>query len=418
MIEWHRLPEKKALGLKLTIVTAQNPVIITAGKIVDLSLNNAQLTIRMNRWLLKPLGAWPLEKDSSVIEKSLAAILIIIWSFVLAFKLIPDIPLLIKVKNLSKSLKITGPLNHCIMSMIKYHSLISEQQILVDCINEIISDWRELKSKNDRNIMINNAKYGRVGTTICVLFTYSSGIFFTIIVPLVAGNIVDVNNQTIRPLPYPGYYKFFDHQQSPAYEIIFFLQCSCAYVRHTVTCATCSLAIVFGMHAYGQLEIIIGWLKDLVDEERTKEDLNRRFSMIIQKHVRTLNRICLVEIMGSTLNMCLVGYNIMAHWNQNDAMGAVAYALLLTSFVFNIFVLCYIGELLTDQCKKVGETAYMIDWYRLPERKALGLVLTIATAQNPVIMTAGKFINLSLSSFCNVIQSSGAYLNLLRTFMD
>lgn len=44
----------------------------------------------------------------------------------------------------------------------------------------------------------------------------------------------------------------------------------------------------------------------------------------------------------------------------------------------------------------------MIDWYRLPEKKALGLTLTIATAQNPITITAGKVFNLSLNGFCTV----------------
>ncbi|KAK0168483.1 hypothetical protein PV327_002275 [Microctonus hyperodae] len=361
-------------------------------KFVNVSSDiDAQFALQVNRWLFKPLGIWPLKQDSPVIEKLVASSLRIMGLFLLAFRLVPGIHLLIKVKKLSASVKITGPLNHGMMALLKYQSLIFGQHHLIDCIQEIFADWRELNSMNDRNIMIKNAKRGRFGTTVCIFFTYGGGIFYTIIFPQLRGINVNANNETMRPLAYPGYYGLFDSQKSPAYEIVFLLQSWGGYVGHTITCATCSLAIVFGMHACGQLEIITSWLRELVSEKKAQEDSNELFSMIINKHVKTLrfinkienliSRVCLVEVVGCTLNMCLVGYNLMT-------------------------------------CKKVGETTYMIDWYRLPERNALALTLTIVTAQKPIIMSAGKFVDLSLSSFSSVMRTAIAYLNLLRTFMD
>ena len=55
-----------------------------------------------------------------------------------------------------------------------------------------------------------------------------------------------------------------------------------------------------------------------------------------------------------------------------------------------------------SQCKNIGLSAYMIDWYRLPRRKALGLILIFAVANNSTKLTAGKLVELSLSSFCSV----------------
>lgn len=44
----------------------------------------------------------------------------------------------------------------------------------------------------------------------------------------------------------------------------------------------------------------------------------------------------------------------------------------------------------------------MIDWYRLPERKALALVLMIAMSNSSVKFTAGNFFELSLNTFGDV----------------
>jgi len=40
---------------------------------------------------------------------------------------------------------------------------------------------------------------------------------------------------------------------------------------------------------------------------------------------------------------------ILQEWESNDAVSILIYAMLFLTFVFNIFVLCFVGELLTDQ---------------------------------------------------------------------
>lgn len=113
---------------------------------------------------------------------------------------------------------------------------------------------------------------------------------------------------------------------------------------------------------------------------------------------------------------CIYFFSFTKEWEESNAIGVTTFVILKISVIFNIFLFCYIGELLSTECASIGETIYMIDWYRLPEKKAFCLTLMIATAQNPVTITAGKF-PLSLKSFCNVVRTSVAYLNLLRTRM-
>ncbi|XP_067204357.1 uncharacterized protein, partial [Linepithema humile] len=82
----------------------------------------------------------------------------------------------------------------------------------------------------------------------------------------------------------------------------------------------------------------------------------------------------------------------------------------LLSFVFNIFMFCYIGEQLTEQvlifqlliAEKIGHPSYKIEWYHLREKIALDLTLMISMSHHPIKITAGKLINLSFSSFGNV----------------
>ncbi|KAG8040537.1 hypothetical protein G9C98_002533 [Cotesia typhae] len=387
-----------------------------------------EYAIQVNRWLLSPLGIWPLSSKSNLLKKIIQYLIIIICSLLLIFIIVPGSLLTyVKIKNSAIRIKLTGALSFCVMAIMKYYSLVSGRKNISNCIQHLISDWVQVNSLSNREIMLNYAQLGRFGSIICAIFMYGGGLFYAGILPHVSPSVKNENNVTIRPIAYPSYFLIFDPQQSPAYEIVYSLHCYCAFVMHSVTSAACSLAVVFVMHACGQLDILIAWLNNLVDGNGNTHGINGRFSEIIEQHTKTLRfiastenvlcEICLVEVIGCTLNICFLGYYLMLEWEQSDAIGIMTYTILLISFIFNIFLFCYIGELLKAKCSEVGETTFMIDWYRLPERKALGLTLTIATAQNPITITAGKIFDLSLNGFCTVIRTSVTYLNLLRTFM-
>ncbi|XP_011308559.1 uncharacterized protein [Fopius arisanus] len=310
--------------------------------------------IEIIRWLLKPLGLWPSNRQTPI-EKMTSIFLMSVCTFLLGFLIIPgSLFAFVKIKNPAVRVRLTGPLSFCVMGILKYYFLFIERRNIATSIRHMIADWQKAVAVRDHRIMLTYAQFGRYGSTICAGFMYSGGLFYALILPYVSVGGKNEKNITIRPLAYPSHYLLFDPQESPAYEIVFTTHCFCAFVMHSITSATCSLAVVFVMHACGQLEILIMWLKDLVDEGAGK-----RFPKVIDQHVRTLDfiirtekilrEICLVEICGCTLNICFIGYYLMMEWGEADAIGITTYTILLISFVFNIFLFCYVGELLTEE---------------------------------------------------------------------
>lgn len=85
------------------------------------------------------------------------------------------------------------------------------------------------------------------------------------------------------------------------------------------------------------------------------------------------------------------------------------------SMSFNIFIFCYIGEIVTEQCKQVGETVYMTKWYCLPHKTAHDLILIISRSSSVTKLTAGKLVQLSIRTYGDVMRTSMMYLNMLRT---
>ncbi|KYM90429.1 hypothetical protein ALC53_01861, partial [Atta colombica] len=100
-------------------------------------------------------------------------------------------------------------------------------------------------------------------------------------------------------------------------------------------------------------------------------------------------------------------------WETLDMIKLISYLFPYVSVGFNIFIFCYIGEIVTEQCKLVGEMAYMTDWYYLHHTIARDLILIIVRSNNVVKITAGKLFHLSIATFGDVKSVISNFHNIL-----
>ncbi|XP_043488587.1 odorant receptor 4-like [Polistes fuscatus] len=329
----------------------------------------------------------------------------------------------VDLHDFKSRIKMTGSISFFIMGFIKYSSLLIRKTYTKSGIDRIKMDWMNVRYTEDRQIMLDYATFGRRLVTISAVFMFCGSSMYRFIVPIATKIVAD--NITYRRLVYPIPSIMFDARQSPINELMIVIQGSLGMVVNTITVGACGIAAVFVMHICGQLEVLVTWLKYLIDGRVDQNDNTKeRLAEIVKKHVQLLsfisltenllNEISIVEVFGCTLNLCLLGYYCLLD-GIGDLVRTVAMFTLLISFGFNIFIFCYIGELLTEQCRKVGEASYMINWYRLPGKEGLALKLIISMAASTRKFSAGKFVELSLSSFGDVIKTSVTYLNMLRT---
>ncbi|KAF3424652.1 hypothetical protein E2986_11731 [Frieseomelitta varia] len=164
---------------------------------------------------------------------------------------------------------------------------------------------------------------------------------------------MDDNNQTIRVLVYHTYSGFFDVQKTPIYEIVYVFQCICMFMLNTVTAGCCALAALFATHACGQIDIVMSQLDDLVEGKFAKKNCNPDDRLTDQSFSATvetvLQEVCFFEFIGSTFVICFLEYYCITDWQQNNKFGVVMYAVILISVTFNLFLLCYIGDLLIEK---------------------------------------------------------------------
>ncbi|XP_011704259.1 PREDICTED: uncharacterized protein LOC105459716, partial [Wasmannia auropunctata] len=114
------------------------------------------------------------------------------------------------------------------------------------------------------------------------------------------------------------------------------------------------------MHAYGRLEILMQWIEHLIDgREDFYDNVDDRLTTIVQQHVRILHfisltnkilrEISMAEIVVCTSSMCFVGYFVIVEWENKEMTSYVTYVVLYIAVTFNIFILCYVGELVAEK---------------------------------------------------------------------
>ncbi|XP_063995662.1 uncharacterized protein LOC135173018 [Diachasmimorpha longicaudata] len=385
--------------------------------------------LQYTRWVLKSLGIWSMVSDDTTnLDRIASFILIILNLFAIVFILIPCLlHMLLKETNPRRRLHLVGPIGFRISNILKYFSIMFRVDIIKQCLNHVENDWSYIDSEVEQKLVMNNVNVGRNLTRLCAIFMFSAGVFYHTVMPLLRKKRINAFNMTIRPHAYPGYDFFIDSQASPTYEIIFVLHCIFAVAGYFMTIAACNLAATFVTHICGQVQIINVKLQNLT-RCTEKSSIAERIASVIKCHVKVLRlsrmiekilrEICMVEVVASTLIICLLEYYCMTEWKDSETASLITYFLLLTALTFNIFIFCYIGEILKDQCQVVGEITYMVEWYQIPSKNSLKLALIIAMARVPQKITAGGMMELTIQSFGSVIKTSVAYLNILRAMAD
>ncbi|XP_050479706.1 uncharacterized protein LOC126868389 [Bombus huntii] len=341
------------------------------------------LSIRSSRWILKLIGVWPNSRDASAVKKYFRVLLNAIYYALIMFLLLPgSLYVILEVEDVYNRIKLFGPLSFCVMALLKYYLLILHEEDIRECVERIEWDWKNITYPKDRELMMTNANFGRKLVIACTFFMYSGFIFFYIAVPMSVERIpIEGTNATFIPMVFPFSRFIIDTRYSPTNEIVFSIQFLAGALMHGITSAACSLAAVFAVHACGQMQVLMTWLNHLIDGRLDMHDcVDQRIAKIVSQHVRILK----------------------CEWNSNHLTDVMTYSVLLVSLTFNIFIFCYIGELVADKSRKVGEMTYMIEWYRLYGKKKLCCVLIIAMSDSSRKLTAGNMVELSMSTFSDV----------------
>ncbi|XP_076224768.1 uncharacterized protein LOC116428001 isoform X3 [Nomia melanderi] len=253
-------------------------------------------SVQINRWLMRPIGVWPISLCLGIVEKLSTVTLALISTFLIGFLLVPCAlcTILDKTGDLDAKIKMIGPLSFCVMAAVKYYILVSRSGKISSCIWTIRSDWAQCAAgimNESKEIMIESAKFGRSLAVFCAAFMYSGGFFYTTVMPLASKRTEIIDNETVRSQAFPIYRGLLDPRTSPSFEIVQLMQCLAGFVIYSVTVGACSLAAVFVTHACGQFKILTAKLDRFVNNSLEKVNAKIReesLGDIVEHHLKIL----------------------------------------------------------------------------------------------------------------------------------
>ncbi|KAG7198567.1 hypothetical protein KM043_005931 [Ampulex compressa] len=316
------------------------------------------------RFMLRVLGIWPIFVGKISLATRIQNLFAILTCYILLFcAIIPGMLYYIYGIEPDPRVRLKYLVVHAYacMTVAKYSSLVLHERDIRSCLSHVKEDWRMFGDASYRQCMIQRARTARRFFLFCWAFMYFSNLCYSAFVPLSRGKVMIDENTTIRSLFAPAYYVFFDEQKSPAYEIVFLIQAVASFVTSTTTITLCGLTAVFVMHACAQLEILTEMMGNCVRQEiLKKETLNRKLAIVVGHHIRVRNFVhmveislqesSLVEIVGCTSIVCLLGYCVLLELEDGNTAAAFSFVFGAASISFNIFLLCYIGDQLNTQC--------------------------------------------------------------------
>lgn len=255
--------------------------------------NDNDYSLQINRWYLKPIGAWPLASASSTVEKVFVLLQIIVCMSTVFVIMVPCL-LYVSFEPVAFQLRLSavGPLLNRITGSVTYWVLLRHNANIRDCVRHMETDWGLVGDIDDREIMMQHAKFGRFIAVISGIFMQSA-IFLYGVAKALSTVTVPFGNETItmHPMTCPAYSKIIDTRFSPVNEIMVIVQIVSAFVAGSSTVGSCSLTAVFATHACGQLNVLYTKLDQLVGSHEKDDRVERRLAAIVDHHLRVLRYI-------------------------------------------------------------------------------------------------------------------------------
>ncbi|XP_039758859.1 putative odorant receptor 92a [Pararge aegeria] len=119
----------------------------------------------------------------------------------------------------------------------------------------------------------------------------------------------------------------------------------------------------------------------------------------------------LFNVLIGSFEICALGFNLtMGQWSQIPGV-----LLLLLSILIQMFMNSAFGDNLIRESRKVGDAAFLCQWYDMDKMAKKFIFLLILRSNKPQKLTAYKFSAISYQSFTKTISRSWSYFTILRT---
>ncbi|XP_046475087.1 odorant receptor 13a-like [Neodiprion pinetum] len=370
-----------------------------------------------NNRILTLLGIWPSDPNN--------------LRFTLSFGYMA-IQLALEYADLFQS---TNTFEHIVANLtqnITFTTIVFQVMLLrLNCrqLKEVIVTVREdfheenYESCEERKVFLAYYKQSRIFFLTAVPMVLSTAIT-TYLAPLASVPGMKNRNETVKwNLPY-HMRMFHDVSQLHSYALTYAAQLPFVFIASFGHTGPDCLIVTLILHVCGQLAVLGERIGNMSTDY---QECGLAIEKCVRKHVRLIrmakdleesyNVILLVQLIGGTVLICILTYNVLANTGTGQKAHFLTFSLYVLSVLLLIYVYCFIGESLIEESTKVHHALTQCAWHEMPLKYEKMIIICMGRAQQPLILTAGKFYIFSMKNFTAILRTSMAYLSVLRSLL-
>uniref|UniRef100_A0A905HRQ1 Odorant receptor n=1 Tax=Lutzomyia longipalpis TaxID=7200 RepID=A0A905HRQ1_LUTLO len=172
----------------------------------------------------------------------------------------------------------------------------------------------------------------------------------------------------------------------------------------------------------GELRALAEVIERLNDAEVAQNDSKEILLFVYESHLNVLANVRTLQKIYFHLNLQFIGTNflyvcLLLYITRFYESTLIMY---FTTFImiFQLFIICFLGEILRSRTEAIGEALYHTQWYEMKQKEKLALLIMMAAGQEAVGLEAGGIMNLSLDTFVSVMKATVSYGAIMYTFME
>ncbi|KAF2892369.1 hypothetical protein ILUMI_13805 [Ignelater luminosus] len=152
------------------------------------------------------------------------------------------------------------------------------------------------------------------------------------------------------------------------------------------------------------------------------EKINEKLSRCVELHLAIINfaefiddifSYCfLCQFLSSAFNMITMGF-VFTITTPGSTEFILSFTF-LSSTLIQISIFCAYGNEVIIESLKVHDACYMTEWTYCGPKVRKTLFFVMECAKRPVVLTAGKFVDLSLASLVSIFRAAVSYGTVLR----
>ncbi|XP_067206893.1 odorant receptor 4-like [Linepithema humile] len=312
------------------------------------------------------------------------------------------------------------------LTFLKLASLWIHRPIIHKILAAMDNDWHEcINVKQHLCVMTFKANLSHFcSNSILSICVFSSMLYILgdYIIRIV--HLVEDRNITLRKLPIKIQLPF-EAEHSPTFELLLIILLLLLLANSFTLGIVNALISSLVLHLSGQIDIICHEFKTVSEQISIYGSSKSTLKRLIKKHNRIIlfsdnieklfSFIALMQVFWDTLIICCLGIIIIiSFYNEAGLFMLAKVSLAYTTIMLEIFLFCFAGEYISIKSKLITEAAYDMSWYDMSSKQGKSIMLIIMKSQMRLTITAGRFMNLSLETFTNIMKTSLSFMSVFH----